>query len=405
MTEDRLLIEELAAKGGQPDFLRAIAENVLQLIMEADVDGLIGAGRHERSGDRATWRNGYRDRSLDTRVGTLNLRIPKLRAGTYFPGFLEPRKMVEKALVAVIQEAWIAGVSTRRVDELVQAMGMTGISKSTVSKLCKEIDERVNAFLKRPLTGEWPYLWLDATYLKVREGGRIISVAAIIAMAVNTEGRREIVGLHIGPSEAEVFWSDFLKDLVRRGLSGVKLVISDAHEGLKGAITRVMGATWQRCRVHFMRNALSYVPKGQNTVVAAAIRQVFLQPDQQTATQVWRQVADQLRTRWPRLGTCMDEAETDVLAYMGFPTQHRTKLHSTNPLERLNKEVKRRADVVGIFPNEDSIVRLVGAVLLEQNDEWQLQHRYMQIEGMAELNQPIMIEEENQPLHITAKAA
>jgi putative transposase len=296
MTEDRLLIEELAAKGGQPDFLRTIAENVLQLIMEADVDGLIGAGRHERSSERATWRNGYRDRSLDTRVGTLNLKIPKLRAGSYFPGFLEPRKMVEKALVAVIQEAWIGGVSTRRVDELVQAMGMTGISKSTVSKLCKDIDERVHAFLKRPLTGEWPYLWLDATYLKVREGGRIISVAAIIAMAVNTEGRREIVGLHIGPSEAEVFWSDFLKDLVRRGLTGVKLVISDAHEGLKGAITRVMGATWQRCRVHFMRNALSYVPKGQNTVVAAAIRQVFLQPDQKSATQVWRQVADQLRT-------------------------------------------------------------------------------------------------------------
>ena len=222
MTEDRLLIEELAAKGGQPDFLRTIAENVLQLIMEADVDGLIGAGRHERSSERATWRNGYRDRSLDTRVGTLNLKIPKLRAGSYFPGFLEPRKMVEKALVAVIQEAWIGGVSTRRVDELVQAMGMTGISKSTVSKLCKDIDERVHAFLKRPLTGEWPYLWLDATYLKVREGGRIISVAAIIAMAVNTEGRREIVGLHIGPSEAEVFWSDFLKDLVRRGLTGVK---------------------------------------------------------------------------------------------------------------------------------------------------------------------------------------
>jgi putative transposase len=274
MTDASLLIEELAAKSGDGDFLRAIAESVMQLIMEADVDGLIGAGRHERSGERATWRNGYRDRSLDTRVGTLNLKIPKLRTGTYFPGFLEPRKMVEKALVAVIQEAWIGGVSTRRVDELVQAMGMTGISKSSVSKLCKDIDERVLAFLKRPLVGEWPYIWLDATYLKVREGGRIVSVAAIIAVAVNTEGRREIVGLHIGPSEAETFWATFLKDLVRRGLTGVKLVISDAHEGLKAAITRVMGATWQRCRVHFMRNALAHVPKGQNTVVAAAIRQV-----------------------------------------------------------------------------------------------------------------------------------
>jgi putative transposase len=320
MTDASLLIEELAAKSGDGDFLRAIAESVMQLIMEADVDGLIGAGRHERSGERATWRNGYRDRSLDTRVGTLNLKIPKLRTGTYFPGFLEPRKMVEKALVAVIQEAWIGGVSTRRVDELVQAMGMTGISKSSVSKLCKDIDERVLAFLKRPLVGEWPYIWLDATYLKVREGGRIVSVAAIIAVAVNTEGRREIVGLHIGPSEAETFWATFLKDLVRRGLTGVKLVISDAHEGLKAAITRVMGATWQRCRVHFMRNALAHVPKGQHTMVSAAIRQAFIQPDQAGATQTWRHVADQLRTRWPKLGTCMDDAETDVLAYTGFPT-------------------------------------------------------------------------------------
>jgi transposase-like protein len=225
MTDDRLPLAELMAKTGDGDFLHTIAESVLQIIMEADVDGLVGASRHERSGDRTTWRNGYRDRSLDTRLGTLNLRIPKLRTGAYFPGFLEPRKTVEKALVAVIQEAWIAGVSTRRVDELVQAMGMTGISKSSVSKLCKDIDERVHAFLKRPLTGDWPYLWLDATYLKVREGGRIVSVAAIIAVAVNTEGKREIVGLHIGPSEAEPFWSSFLKDLARRGLTGVKLVI------------------------------------------------------------------------------------------------------------------------------------------------------------------------------------
>lgn len=222
----------------------------------------------------------------------------------------------------MIQEAWIAGVSTRRVDELVQAMGMSGISKSSVSKLCKDIDERVNAFLKRPLSGEWPYLWFDATYLKVREGVRIVSVAAIIAVAVDTEGKREIVGLHIGPSEAEPFWSTFLRDLVRRGLKGVKLVISDAHEGLKAAITRVVGATWQRCRVHFMKNALAYVPKGQNTVVAAAIRQVFLQPDHAAATQTWRNVVDQLRTRWPKLGDCMDAAEHDVLAYMIFNPGH-----------------------------------------------------------------------------------
>jgi putative transposase len=281
-------------------------------------------------------------------------------------------------------------------------MGLSGISKSQVSKLCKEIDERVGAFLKRPLAGDWPYLWLDATYLRVRESGRIVSVAAIIAMAVTTDGRREIIGLHLGPSEAEPFWTTFLRDLVRRGLRGVKLVVSDAHEGLKAAIQRVLGATWQRCRVHFMRNALAHVPKGQHTMVAAAIRQAFLQPDRARAGQAWRQVADQMRSRWPKLAALMDEAEPDVLAYMTFPAQHRAKLHSTNPLERLNKEVKRRADVVGIFPNEDSISRLIGAVLMEANDEWQLQHRYMQIEGMAELAAPVLDE---QPLLTTPNAA
>jgi putative transposase len=309
--------------------------------------------------------------------------------------------------VAVIQEAWIGGVSTRRVDDLVQAMGLGGIGKSTVSKLCKEIDERVNAFLERPLEGEWPYLWLDATYLKRREGGRIVSVAAIIAVAVDTEGRREIVGLHIGPSEAETFWATFLRSLHKRGLRGIKLVISDAHEGLKGAIRRVFGATWQRCRVPWMRSALAHVPKGQQTMVAAALRQAFLQPDQDGARRAWRQVADQLRPRWPKLGNLMDESEHDVLAYMGFPVQHRAKLHSTNPLERLNKEVKRRADVVGIFPGEAAIVRLIGAVLLEANDEWQLQHRYMQVEAMAELV-PLLIEGEatpSQPLDVPPQAA
>jgi putative transposase len=388
MTEDRLPLAELLAKGGEADFLRGVAEAVLQLLMEADVEGLIGAGRHERSAERLNWRNGYRDRALDTRLGTLQLRIPKLRQGSYFPPFLEARKTSEKALVAVIQEAWVGGVSTRRVDDLVQAMGLSGISKSTVSKLCKEIDERVQAFLDRPLAGEWPYLWLDATYLRQREGGRIVSVAAIIAVAVDAEGRREIVGLHIGPSEAETFWASFLRSLVKRGLRGVKLVVSDAHEGLKQAIARVLGATWQRCRVHWMRNALAHVPRGQQTMVAAALRQAFLQPEQGAARQAWRHVGDQLRPRWPKLGALMDEGEHDVLAYMAFPAQHRAKLHSTNPLERLNKEVKRRADVVGIFPNEASIVRLVGAVLLEANDEWQLQHRYMQAEGMAELSAP-----------------
>jgi transposase-like protein len=385
MTADRMALTDLLQKSGDGDFLRSVAEAVLQILMEADVEGVIGAGRHERSAERLNWRNGYRDRTLDTRLGPLQLRIPKLRQGSYFPPFLEPRKTSEKALVAVIQEAWIAGVSTRKVDDLVQAMGLTGISKSQVSKLCKDIDERVGAFLERPIEGEWPYLWLDATYLRQREGGRVVSVAAIIAVAANTDGKREIVGLHIGPSEAEPFWSGFLKSLVRRGLKGVKLVISDAHEGLKQAIARVMGATWQRCRVHWVRNALAHVPKGQHTVVAAAIRQAFLQPDREAASQTWRHVADQLRPRWPKLSALMDASEHDVLAYMTFPVQHRTKLHSVNPLERLNKEVKRRADVVGIFPNEASIIRLIGAVLLEANDEWQLQHRYMQVEAMADI--------------------
>jgi transposase-like protein len=385
-----MALVELLQKSGDGDFLRSVAEAVLQIVMEADVEGLIGAGRHERSAERLNYRNGYRDRTFETRLGPLSLRIPKLRQGSYFPPFLEPRRAAEKALVSVIQEAWIGGVSTRRVDELVQAMGLAGISKSQVSKLCKAIDERVNAFLERPIEGEWRYLWLDATYLKVGEGGRIVSVAAIIAVAVSTDGRREIVGLGIGPSEAEPFWSSFIKGLVKRGLKSVKLVISDAHEGLRLAITRVLGATWQRCRVDWMRNALAHVPKGQHTMVAAAIRQAFLQPDAAAAHQTWRQLADQLRPRWPKLAALMDDSEHDVLAYMTFPFQHRTKLHSTNPLERLNKEVKRRADVVGIFPNKASITRLIGAVLLEQNDEWLIQHRYMQIEGMADPIPPLI---------------
>jgi putative transposase len=402
MTDDRLPLTELLAKAGDQDFLRTVAESVLQLIMEADVEGLIGAGRFERSAERATWRNGHRERSLETRLGTLNLKIPKLRTGSYFPGFLEPRRTVEKALVAVIQEAWIAGVSTRRVDDLVQAMGMSGISKSSVSKLCKDIDERVNAFLKRPLAGEWPYLGLDATYLKVREGGRIVPVAGIVAVAVTIEGRREIVGLHIGPSEAEVFWTDFLRGLAKRGLAGVRLVISDAHEGLKAAIRRVLGATWQRCRVHWTRNALAYVPRAQQTMVAAGLRQAFQQPDQATARASLHHLGDQLHNLWPKLKGFIDESVEDVLAYLSFPVQHRAKLHSTNPLERLNKELKRRADVVGIFPNEESIARLMGAVLLEANDEWQLQHRYMQVEGMAELVTPTV---EDQSLAIAPQAA
>ncbi len=387
MTEDTVTFLDRMQKLDGGDFLRDLAGAVLQKLMEHDVDNLIGAGRYERSDERATQRNGFRERAFETRLGTLDLKIPKLRKGSYFPGFLEPRRTGERALVAVIQEAWIQGVSTRKVDDLVQAMGMSGISKSQVSALCKDIDIRVNSFLDRPLDGEWPYIWLDATYLKTRENGRVVSVAAIIATGVNTEGRREILGLGLGPSEAAVFWLGFLRRLEKRGLKGVKLVISDAHEGLKAAIAQVFKASWQRCRVHFMRNALAHVPKAQHQMVAAAIRSVFAQNTQAEGSKTWRHVADQLRARLPKLAALMDEAEADVIAFMAFPRAHWPKLHSTNPIERLNKEVKRRADVVGIFPNEASIIRLVGAILLEQNDEWQLQHRYMTLETMNTLSE------------------
>jgi putative transposase len=383
MTDEKMTRFELIQKADSTDFLKELAATALQRLMEFQVDDLCGAGRHERTGDRANYRNGHRPRTLETRLGTLDLKIPKLRSGSYFPPFLEARRTGEQALVAVIQEAWIQGVSTRKVDDLVQALGMSGISKSQVSKLCEEIDGRVNDFLNRPITGDWPYLWLDATYLKVRQGGRIVSVAVIIATAVNTDGRREILGLGIGPSEAAVFWGDFLRTLKNRGLAGVKLVISDAHEGLKAAITQVLGATWQRCRVHFMRNLLAYAPKGQHSMIAAAVRTVFTQQDRAAASQAWRHVADQLRQRFPKLAAVLDEAEHDVLAFMDFPRAHWPKIYSTNPLERLNKEVKRRANVVGIFPNEPSIRRLIGAILMEQNDEWQLQHRYLTLETMA----------------------
>jgi len=385
MTDEMMPLLERLQKRGGGEFLKELAEAMLQRLMEFEVEGVVGAGRYERTDGRATHRNGYRERDLETRLGTLELKIPKLRRGSYFPGFLEPRKTAERALVAVVQEAWIQGVSTRKVDDLVQAMGMSGISKSQVSSLCKDIDERVGCFLNRRLDGEWPYLWLDATYLKVRDGGCVVSIAAIIAMGVNRDGRREILGLGLGPSEAATFWLGFLRGLEQRGLAGVKLVISDAHEGLKAAIRQVFKASWQRCRVHFMRNALAYVPKGQHSMVSAAIRTVFAQPTTDAASAAWRHVADQLRPRFPKLAALMDDAEADVLAYKTFPAAHWPKLHSTNPIERLNKEVKRRADVVGIFPNEASITRLVGAILMEQNDEWQLQHRYLTLETITGL--------------------
>lgn len=385
MTKPMMDLRALVEKSGDADLLREMIGFAAERLMELEVGAKAGAGYGEKSAERLAQRNGYRERDWQTRAGNVELRIPKLRTGSYFPSFLEPRRAAEKALVAVIQEAYVHGVSTRAMDDLVQAMGGTGVSKSQVSRLCEDIDERVDAFLARPIEGEWPYLWVDATYLKVRQNGRIVNVAATIAVGVNTDGRREVLGLSIGASEAEPFWTDFLRGLVRRGLSSVKLVVSDAHEGIKAATARVpTGATWQRCRVHFQRNALAHAGKSSRRVVSAFIATAFAQPDHAAASAQWRLVADQMRPKLPKLAALMDGAEEDVLAYMTFPAQHRAKLHSTNPVERLNAEIKRRTDVVGIFPNEAAITRLVGAILMEQTEEWAVQRsRYMTLETLA----------------------
>jgi len=370
------------------DLLREGVRVLAQAVMETEVSSQIGAAPYERSSERSAYRNGYRTRRWDTRVGTIELKIPKVSAGAYFPSLLEPRRRAEKALHAVIVEAYVKGVSTPKVDDLVRALGIEGISRSEVSRICKVLDEEVKGFLTRPIEGDHPYVWLDATFHKVREAGRVISVATVVAIGVDDQGQRHILGAQSGHAEDHQFWTSFLRQLIKRGLKGVRLVISDAHEGLRQAIAKVItGASWQRCRVHFMRNLLSVVPKGAQDTVAAVVRTIFAAADHDSAMTQLHEVAKMLQPKFPQAAELLEDAAEDVLAHMHFPREHRRRLHSTNPIERLHKEVKRRTRVVGIFPTRDSLMRMVGTLLAEQDDEWQVaDRRYFSIGSMAKVD-------------------
>jgi len=393
MAKSTIALAEYLRKIGveeDSDFLREGIIVLLQLLMEAEVSERIGAERYERSDSRRAYRNGYRERTWETRVGEIPLQIPKLRSGSYFPNFLEPRRPAEKALLAVIQSAYVAGVSTRKVDDLVQSLGLTGIDKSKVSRICKELDEAVAAFRNRPLEVAYPYLWLDALYLKVRQNHRIVNMAVVLAIGVRKTGEREILAIDIGASEEEAFWTSFLRSLVGRGLTGVQLVISDSHEGLKSAMAKVLtGTAWQRCRVHFMRNVLAHIPKGDKSMVAAALRTIFAQHSQEAAREQLAEVVRVMGERWPKAAEVLAAGEDDVLVYMTFPPEHWTRIYSTNPLERLNREVKRRTNVVGIFPDADAVLRLVGSVLIEIHEEWQVGRRYFSQGSMRKLYEPV----------------
>jgi len=373
-----LLRKQVEEAGG--DLPREMLKAVAERLMSFEADAICNAAYGERSGDRTNRRNGYRERQWDTRVGSIELAVPKLRKGSYYPDWLlEPRRRAERALAQVVVEAYVRGVSTRRVEGLVQAMGLTSMSKSQVSELAAELDDLVHSFRSRPLTdGPYTYLWLDATMVKCREGGRVVNVAVVVATAVNIDGQRELVGFDLFTSEDGAGWTAFLRDLVARGLGGVQLVVSDAHEGLKNAIAAVFpGAAWQRCRTHFMRNVLTQVPKSAQDPVATLIRSIFAQPDRAAVEQQHRAVVTQLEGRFAKVARMLDEAAGDLLAFAAFPKQHWKQIWSNNPQERLNKEIKRRTDVVGIFPNREAVIRLIGAVLSEQNDEWAVTRRYM----------------------------
>jgi transposase-like protein len=380
---------EDAARSDQPDLLREALAWALQRLMDDEVTDRLGAGPHERTPERTGQRNGHRPRLLDTRVGTLELGIPKLRSGSYFPDWLiEPRRRAERALVAVIQEAYVQGISTRRVDDLVRAMGTAGISRSSVSRMCAELDGDLAAFRERRLDGvRYPYVWLDAKFEKVRDTGRVTSAAFLVAIAVNERGEREVLGCAVAAAESEASWTAFLRSLVARGLSGVRLVTSDAHLGVKAAVAATLdGAAWQRCRVHLLRDLLVHVPRHAAAMVAAFTRTVFAQPDEASARGQLRQVCDRLEANFPKAATILAEAETDVLAYLACPREHWTKVWSTNPLERLNREIARRTDVVGIFPNADALLRLGTALLAEQHDEWLTAgKRYLTVNSMTRL--------------------
>src|SRR3712207_4049703 len=371
------------------DRIRQAAETIYQALIEAELTAVIGAAPFQRTDDRVAQRNGHRPRTLSTTAGDLDLRIPKLRTGSFFPSLLERRRRVDQALFAVVMEAYLHGVSTRKVDDLVKALGAdTGISKSEVSRICADLDEEVGAFRDRSLAAAaFPYVFLDATYCKARVNRRVVSQAIVVATGVRADGWREVLGFAVGDSEDGAFWTAFLRSLKARGLAGVQLVISDAHTGLKAAISAVLlGAAWQRCRVHFMRNVLARVPKGNAEMVAAAIRTIFAQPDAEHVHAQLDVIAGMLGRQFPRVEQMLRDAAEDLLAFTGFPVGHWKKIWSTNPLERLNKEIKRRTDVVGVFPNPEALLRLAGAVLVEAHDEWQVSgRRYLSEGSMAAL--------------------